>query len=144
MTDMERTGGCVCGAVRFRATLKTAVIDACHCGQCQRWTGGGPHFAVSVDAVAFEDEAAIATYRASNWGERGFCRTCGSTLYWKMQGRPLHSVAVGLLDDPTGLTVGEEIFVDRRPDWLPAWPDASQSTEAEEFAKLEKALETET
>ena len=139
MSD-RRTGQCICGAVTFTAKLKDDAIQACHCQQCQRWTGGGPYFVVNVDEIDMKGEETILAYHASEWGERGACATCGATLYWKMQGKPISSVAVGLLDDQTGLTVREEIFTDRRAPWLPPFPGASQSTEAEEFAKLDAYL----
>jgi hypothetical protein len=119
-------------------------LQACHCVQCQQWTGGGPLINVHVDMLKIEDESAIGRFHASDWGERCFCTKCGSTLFWKMQGKPSRSLAVGLLDDQTGLAMAEEIFVDHRPDWLPVWPDAGQSTEDQEFAKLEDYLKGET
>ena len=140
---MTRTGGCLCGAVRFTATLPKTGVQACHCGQCQRWTGGGPLLSVRVADLEITGEDAIATYAASDWGERAFCQTCGSTLYWRMQGRPVAYMAVGLLDDQSDLSVTEEIFIDHRPGWLPPWPGATQSTEAEEMAKLTDFLEGE-
>ena len=139
----ERTGGCLCGAVRFTARLPEPAIQACHCRQCQIWTGGGPLFTVRVEDMEITGTGAIAAYHASDWGERAFCRTCGTTLYWRMQGHPPRSVAAGVLDDQSGLTVTEEIFVDHRPGWLPAWDGASQSTEAEEQAKLDAFLKGE-
>jgi hypothetical protein len=135
----ERTGRCLCGAVRIRARVSSGV-QACHCVQCQRWTGGGPYLCVHAERLEVEGEDAIRSYRASAWGERLFCGTCGSTLFWRMQGHPSRSVPVGLLDDQTGLSVTEEIFVDHRPGWLPAWPGAVQSTEAQETAKLAEFL----
>lgn len=144
MADLQRTGGCVCGAVRFSCRLSHAGMHACHCGQCQKWTGGGPLINVSVEALEIDDERSIGEYHASTWGSRCFCKTCGSTLYWKMQDKPTKSLAVGLLDDQSGLTMEREIFADHRPDWLPIWPDATQSTEAQEFAKLEDYLKGET
>ena len=48
---------------------------------------------------------------------------------------------VGLFDDQSGLTLGEEIFVDHRPDWLPACPNANQHSEAEMQAQLKEYLE---
>lgn len=143
MTNLQRSGGCLCGAVRFTCQLTSTGLQACHCVQCQRWTGGGPLFNVHVDMVDFEDDSAVGRYHASDWGERCFCTTCGSTLCWKMQDKPTRSLAVGLLDDQSGLTMTEEIFVDRRPDWLPKWTEAKQSTEAEEFAKLKDYLKGE-
>ncbi len=136
----ERTGQCLCGAVTFRATVKGDGIQACHCTQCQRWTGGGPLYSVAVADLEVSGGDTAQAYHASQWGERVFCATCGSTLYWKMQGKPPAYVAAGLLDDQSGLSVTEEIFVDMRPDWLPAVEGASQSSEAQEMAKLEAYL----
>ena len=112
--------------------------------QCQQWTGGGPLINVHVETLSIEDDSFIGRYHASEWGERCFCTKCGSTLFWKMQGKLSRSLAVGLLDDQTGLEMAEEIFADRRPEWLAKWPAATQSTEAEEFAKLKEYLEGET
>lgn len=135
----ERTGRCLCGAVQFRGDVAPS-IQACHCVQCQRWTGGGPLLSVRVEGLEMTGETCITAYHASDWGERAFCGTCGATLYWRMRGKPVSYLAVGLLDDQSGLTVTEEIFVDQRPGWLPAWDGATQSTEAEEQAKLQKFL----
>lgn len=134
-----RTGGCLCGAVRISARVQPA-IGACHCTQCQRWTGGGPLLSVRVHDLEVTGGEATRSYRASGWGERVFCGTCGATLWWKMQDRPVAYVAVGLLDDQTGLEVKSEIFIDHRPGWQPVWADASQRTEAEELAELQRFL----
>jgi hypothetical protein len=37
---MELTGGCLCGAVRFRVTAKPFAAYYCHCTMCQKTTGG--------------------------------------------------------------------------------------------------------
>ena len=136
---VQRTGQCLCGAVTFKADV-SGRVQACHCVQCQRWTGGGPYYAVEVEHLEMSGAERLRAYHASAWGERAVCATCGSTLYWKMQGKPPRTLAAGLLDDQTGLRVTEEIFVDYRPDWLPAFKDAAQSTEAQELAKLEEYM----
>ena len=143
MNNLQRTGGCLCGAVRFTCVLTSTGLQACHCIQCQQWTGGGPLINVHVDTLDIEDDSTVGRYHASDWGERCFCKNCGSTLFWKMQDKPTRSLAVGLLDDQTGLDMAEEIFADRRPSWLPKWAGAAQSTEAQEFAKLEDYLKGE-
>lgn len=135
----RRTGQCLCGAVKVSAVIGTH-LQACHCVQCQRWTGGGPYLAVPVSDLEVTGEDRIKAYHASEWGERAYCGTCGSTVFWKMQGKPARSMAVGLLDDQSGLCVTEEIFVDYRPVWLTPFEGASQSTEAEEKAKLDAYL----
>lgn len=141
MTGDVRTGGCLCGAVRVSARLSSNEIQACHCGQCRRWTGGGPLFVVAVEDPVFEGADRIGAFHLSEWGERAFCKDCGATLYWRMRGRPVSYIAAGMLDDDEGLTVAEEIFADRRAHWMKPWAHAAQSTEAEEFAKLDQALD---
>ena len=136
----KTTGRCLCGAVRFSAVLPDDAIQACHCGQCQRWTGGGPLWAVRVKELELTGEDHIRAYQASAHGERAFCGTCGSTLYWHLQGRSIAFMPVGLLDDQSGLRVREEIFVDHRPGWLPEWPEAQQHSETEMQAKLNAFL----
>jgi hypothetical protein len=135
----ERSGQCLCGAVTLRAEISGA-IQACHCVQCQRWTGGGPYLGAAASDVRINGGETVAAYHASKWGERAVCGTCGSTLYWCMQGQEPRSIAAGLLDDQTGLSVTEEIFVDYRPEWLEPFEGATQSTEAQEMAKLEEFL----
>ncbi len=136
---MIRSGQCLCGAVKITADTSSE-IELCHCGQCQRWSGGGPYYVVSAKDVAVTGEASIDRFRASHWGERAFCCTCGTTLFWRIQGQPIGSLAVGLFDDQSDMTIKAEIFVDHRPAWLKPYPGASQSTEAEELAKLDAFL----
>lgn len=133
----QRTGKCLCGAVSISADI-VGGVQACHCVQCQRWTGGGPLFAIRADNLEISGgETAAESYCASTWGERVVCKSCGSTLWWKMQNRAPDFVCVGLLDDQSDLTVTEEIFVDHRPAWLPPFEGANQSTEAEQIAKFD-------
>lgn len=136
----RRTGSCLCGAVQVSVVLSELSIQACHCAQCRRWTGGSPLFVAPVTKAEIMTTQDPVAYRHSAWGERVFCATCGSPLYWKMQDGDITHIAVGLLDDQSGLKVTDEIFVDYRPEWQPPWPGASQSTEAEEFAKLDAFL----
>lgn len=141
---MAQSGHCLCGAVKIRVTLSPEKMGACHCTQCQRWTGGGPLYAVPVSEIEIEGEDATRSYAASDWGERVFCGTCGTTLWWKMQGKPVQMIAPGLLEDQSALKLTSEIFVDTRPGWMPVFHGATQSTEAEEMAKLAEALEGDT
>ena len=133
----QRNGQCLCGAIKVKATLLQPEIQACHCVQCQRWTGGGPHFALWVKDLEIDGATNLNSYRASEWGERANCKNCGSIIYWKMQGKDPDSIAVGLLDDQSGLTLSEEIFVDRRAAWAHPVETANQSTEAEQIAKFD-------
>ncbi|MCR9089365.1 MAG: GFA family protein [Rhodobacteraceae bacterium] len=140
----RRSGQCLCGAVRVSAEVTGPGIQACHCHDCQRWTGGGPFLVVGVRDVVVTGAERVADYRHSSWGERGSCATCGSPVYWRLQGGEIEGLAIGLFEDQTGWHVTSEIFVDHRPGWLPPWPGAMQATEAEQIAKFDAALQGET
>lgn len=140
-TSDIRTGHCLCGAVTVTARLHGTGFEACHCNMCQRWTGGGPYHAIRAADLEIRGEENIRTFRASDHGERANCTACGSPLYWRLQGRPIRMIAVGLLDDQTGLHIANEIFVDHRPEWMPVHEGATQETEAENLAQLKTYLE---
>ena len=117
----ERTGQCMCGAVRFTARLDPAKAHVCHCPQCRRWAGSA-FFGVTVAKgdMTIEDASAVRTFRSSDWASRSSCGTCGSTLWYRFDqgedGAGDYELAVGLLDDANGLVMEREIFADERPD----------------------------
>lgn len=111
---MTRTGGCLCGVVRFQAVLGSAEAGACHCGMCRKWSGG-VFLAIECESVSFADEAALGVYRSSSYGERLFCRSCGSSLLWRLQAGSHEALALQALDDITGITMTSEIFFDEKP-----------------------------
>jgi len=107
-----RGGGCLCGAVRYevRGTLRPVVM--CHCTQCRRTTG---HFLASTAARRADfdllNDHGLEWYDSSPQARRGFCRRCGSTLFWQGAGRDYVSIAAGTLDDSSGLKTACHIFV---------------------------------
>ena len=140
--NRKKSGMCLCGAVKFRAHVPDSAIQLCHCQQCQRWTGGGPLSVVRVKDVEISGQDMIQSYHASAHGERAFCKVCGTNLYWKMQDHSVAFLPVGLFDDQDDMAVREEIFVDRRPEWLPAHQGANQQDEAAMQAQLRDYLES--
>lgn len=101
-------GACLCGAVRFRLTPPLRDVFLCHCDQCRKWSG---HFwaATSVPLDRFHLDAGgdVRWYAATSHARRGFCRRCGSSLFWQPTDEPRISVAAGALEKPTGLSLAE-------------------------------------
>lgn len=96
------TGGCLCGAVRYGAQAAQEGVVACHCSQCRRWSG---HVwaSIEVTGLRIEGEDSLRWFRSSAEAERGFCATCGSSLFFRALDSGLPEVAGGSLDAPTGL-----------------------------------------
>lgn len=128
---------CLCEAVTMTAATLTKKIHACHCTQCQRWTGGGPLYVIPIKDLKINGIDHIGTYHASEHGERAFCKQCGTTLYWAMRNKAPEFLPIGLFEDQSGFAVKEEIFVDYRPNWMPIFAGANQSTEAEQLRLFE-------
>ncbi len=111
---MNATGKCLCGAVTFAAEGVEAHAHACHCDMCRAWSGG-PLLAVSVGGVRLSGENDLARYDSSEWGARGFCRRCGSSLFYHLKPADQYMICLGAFDDQAGFDLAGEIFVDRKP-----------------------------
>jgi hypothetical protein len=122
-----RTGGCLCGTVRYRVAGALRPVIMCHCTQCRRMTG---HVMAATAARRTDfqllSDAGLAWYAASHEARRGFCARCGSTLFWDGAGRDYLSIAAGSLDDSSGLTVACHIFVANKGGYYEIEPGARQ------------------
>ncbi len=121
----EVSGRCLCGAVTYTVKAASRDVSVCHCGMCRRWTGGPLMYFDVEGAPAFTGHGDIGVYRSSDSGERGFCRHCGSVLFWKVAGEDRYTFTAGSLDRATGLTLAKEIFIEDKP----AFYDFANATE---------------
>lgn len=113
-----RHGSCQCGAVAFQVDLPLRDVVACHCTSCRKQSG---HYwaASSVPKTAFRltrDEG-LAWYATSDTARRGFCRQCGSFLFWDPADEDRISFAAGAIDGPTGLSIAKHIYTDEAGDY---------------------------
>ena len=129
----SRSGSCLCGAVKFTAHGEPLEIDACHCGMCRRQTGGGAYVAAQFKGgVTIDQGEQLSWYKGSDWGERGFCSTCGSAVAWRLQQFPDKlGVSLGAVDDTTDLKIEAHIFTDSGPDYYKIPNDIPHKTGAQ-------------
>ena len=112
------TGGCLCGGVRFELEPPVRNVLVCHCSLCRRsGTLAGAYTAVSLEALRLAAEETLRWYVDVNERRRGFCGTCGATLFWTRAGDATISVSAGALDGPTGLVTEGHIYVADAADW---------------------------
>ncbi len=131
----RETGTCLCGACRLSAAPK-AEAGVCHSGMCRKWTGGMFIAVDSESPATFNDDAPLGVYRSSEWGERVFCKTCGSSLVWRSQDGAHHVVSVQVFDDPGRFPVTSEIFIDCKPASYSLAGTHKTMTEAEFMAQF--------
>jgi hypothetical protein len=112
------SGSCLCGAVSFEVEGELESPDACHCSQCRKTSG---HYWASTDIprdrITVRGEDQVCWYRSSEKVRRGFCRTCGSSLFWDVDGRSNLAIAMGAFDSPTGARLAQHIFVTDKGDY---------------------------
>lgn len=123
------TGKCMCGAIGFACLADDMKVNACHCGQCRRWSG---HFWASVNVPydtlkVTRGEDQLGWFRSSDYARRGFCKACGSALFWHADKLDDYkhriAVAAGAVDAPTGLQLAEHIFMDDKGDYYEVGDD---------------------
>jgi hypothetical protein len=111
-------GQCLCGAVRFETKGALRGVSICHCKMCRRWHGHtGAYTNVPKTALSFTESRGLAWYHTSDLARRGFCRECGSCLFWEAFDRDSLSIAAGTLDDPTGLATTLQIYTEDKGDY---------------------------
>ncbi len=129
MGEQKQSGGCLCGRVRFQTVGPLRDVVFCHCSQCRKQSGLYIA-ATSASAETLEIQGAqdITWFAASDFAMRGFCKTCGSPLFWKPNGEARYAILAGAFDDPSCLRPGYHICTEGRAqfyaiaDGLPQYP----------------------
>lgn len=117
------TGSCLCGAVGFTAALPSKWCAHCHCSMCRKQHGAG-----YVTWVGFESgqvnitrgEDRLNWFGSSKGAQRGFCGTCGSSLFFRSErwAGELH-IALGCMDDDIDRRPDANAFFDTHVEWMP-------------------------
>ena len=128
---MEREGGCACGAVRYRLTAAPLIVNACHCRDCQRLTGGAFALNIWIERRFVEADHArlgsvMLTAGSGKPHEVFRCPQCGTALYSKYHAAPGDTVLLraGTLDRPEAVTPDAHIFTRSKLPWLELPKDA--------------------
>lgn len=123
MKRIERTvtGGCQCGAVRYRATSVLDNSHLCHCRMCQKAVGN-----LFAGLVAAPNDDIIWTrgspahWRSSEHVDRGFCADCGTPLYYRNMAGKRTNFTIGSLDNPQDFPPQGQVGIEGRMSWFGA------------------------
>jgi hypothetical protein len=115
---MVNEGGCLCGAVRFKAEGEPINVRICHCRNCQK-AMGSPFFARALyDQSALTVTGDTGRYPSSDRIERVFCKKCGTRLFsWRRDGSAA-GVALATFDDRNAFAPTEHIWVSEKIAWV--------------------------
>lgn len=117
----EFTGRCLCGAVSYSVSAGTGKANVCFFKMCKRATGSPVPTSISVPKKRVTWKGAPAIYASSDIATRGFCATCGSTLYYAGNESTTYGLTAGTAD----ITVPPDIvfYYGQHPEWLASLDD---------------------
>ena len=111
-------GSCNCGRVRWQVEGELRHVVACHCTQCRKQSG---HFFAATNAptasLSIQGADHLKWYQSSADARRGFCRECGSALFWKFNDAETTSILAGSIDGNSKLRLAEHIHVADKGDY---------------------------
>jgi len=116
--DKHYQGGCLCGAVRYRAEGEPVNERICHCRLCQRAVGAAFNARILFRVEALAVEGPVAFAHSSPDIRRGFCPRCGTTMFSRRDRQGVVGVTTGSLDDPSVFRPQMHIFTASRQPWV--------------------------
>jgi len=133
---ISANGTCLCGSVTLTTSSMDKNVAACHCSMCSKW-GGGPLMAVDCKQdIKIDGEESIGIFSSSEWAERGFCKKCGTHLFYRLKETSQHFVPVGIFNKGNVLNFDHEIFIDEKPEYYNFSNETKKMTGEEVFAAL--------
>ncbi len=135
---MSITGGCQCGAVRYRAENGLENPHLCHCRMCQKAAGN-----YVMPLAGAKRETITVTRGEPGWFfssdivRRGFCAQCGTPLFFDPVNSEQLLVTLGSLDDPSAYKPVSEDSVESRVPFVAVWTGIRQKVSDEDFTAAE-------
>lgn len=135
---MSVSGGCQCGAVRYRVEGGLENPHLCHCRMCQK--AAGNYFMPLAGAV--RDKIVVTRgepgwFHSSDIVRRGFCGRCGTPLFFDPLDSDRLLVVLGSLDDPSAYRPVSEDSVESRVPFVAEWTGVHQKVTEDDFSDEE-------
>lgn len=124
-----RSGGCLCGAVRYEVAWPPLGVSACHCTHCQKQSGSAFSVVARVPREGLKVTGILTDFHdtAESGGSviRRFCAKCGSPLISEIlqgQSAAFLFIKTGTLDDTSGASPTSHWWTSSAQDWS-SFPD---------------------
>jgi hypothetical protein len=121
----SRSGGCLCGAIRYTTVWPPIAVATCQCANCQKQAGSAITVIAMVPTAGLEVTGDLTTY--ADHGDSGgtvlrkFCGRCGSPVITDIPGLEAQGIRVikaGTLDDRSGLNPSTHYWTESAQDWM--------------------------
>ena len=121
------TGSCLCGKVTYEIQGPFKIFQYCHCSRCRKFTGSAHSANLFVPPDRFRwlsGEELVGRYELpeAKYFATAFCKNCGSSLPWHVQGGRNVVITAGTLDGDPGIKPKQNVFCGSGAEW---YEDAS-------------------
>lgn len=112
-------GGCMCGKIRYTATIENEEAYLCHCRMCQRACGNVSLALKNLKKAEVSWERRPDYYASSPIANRGYCSTCGTSLTFEFPDSDNMDLTVASFDDPSSFKPTHNFGIESmHPAWL--------------------------
>ena len=112
---VRASGSCLCGAVRYRVYGAMRPVVSCHCNMCRQWGGSPTHSVHCGTDVSFTNPEYISVYQSCDWAELGFCKNCGSHLFYRLLEGGDYVLSTGSFVNSDAFELKQQIFIEEKP-----------------------------
>ncbi len=137
-TPINIKGQCLCKQVSVSAKNVLPHVDTCHCTTCRTWSGTALMAMDCGTEVEIQGLQHVSVFNSSEWAERGFCKHCGTHLFYRLKQNQQYIMPVGLFDIKDKLTFTTQIFIEEKPDYYDYANQTKTMTGEELFAAFAK------
>ena len=111
-------GGCLCGAVRYETTSAPLNQRICHCRVCQKVIGAAFNARVLMRIEHVVITGLFSTFKSSEALERGFCPSCGASIFSRRSFVGVIGLTAGSLDEQSLFNPDMHFWVSSKQRWI--------------------------
>ena len=116
--NLNKTGRCLCGGIKFKIKGNLRYVSNCHCIQCMKTHGNyASYTACKENNLKFLNNKTLKWYKSSINAKRGFCTKCGASVFFKRIKSTYISISAGMFNNPTKLKTKMHIFTKGKLDY---------------------------
>jgi len=114
----SKIANCLCGGIKIKIIGKLRPVINCHCSQCLKTHGNyAAYTSCTEDRIEFINKKTLKWYHSSKIAKRGFCSTCGASMFYKLLKNKNISIAAGMFYNPTKLKTLSNIYTKGKLDY---------------------------
>jgi len=114
----SKIASCLCEGIKIKVRGKLRDVNNCHCSQCMKTHGNFASYTACLeDNITFINKKTLKWFKSSDIAKRGFCSTCGASVFYKRIKSENISIAAGMFEYPTKLKTYSNIFTKGKLDY---------------------------